>query len=50
MDKLLKSGELGKIESILELQLTNRNRRLPSWYDELPLGLYYDEAAHFSWS
>lgn len=47
LDKLLKSGELGKIESILELQLTNRNRRLPSWYDELPLGLYYDEAAHF---
>lgn len=40
-------GELGKVKSILEIQLTNRNRRLPVWYNELPLGLYYDEAAHF---
>ncbi|WP_195980088.1 Gfo/Idh/MocA family protein [Clostridium butyricum] len=47
MEKRLKSGEFGKIESILELQLTNRRRRLPIWYNDLPLGLYYDEAAHF---
>jgi scyllo-inositol 2-dehydrogenase (NADP+) len=42
-----KSGEFGELQSILELQLTNRKRRLPVWYNELPLGLYYDEAAHF---
>lgn len=42
-----KKGELGKIKSILEIQLTNRDRRLPAWYNELPLGLFYDEAAHF---
>lgn len=37
----------GKIVSITEVQFSNRNRRLPSWYNELPLGLFYDEAAHF---
>lgn len=47
IEKRLKSGEFGNIESILELQLTNRKRRLPFWYNDLPLGLYYDEAAHF---
>lgn len=50
MDKRLKSGEFGKLQSILELQLSNRKRRLPIWYNELPLGLYYDEAAHFFYS
>lgn len=47
LDKIVQSGELGKIESIVELQLSNRNRRLPLWYNSLPLGLFYDEAAHF---
>lgn len=37
----------GKIVSITEIQFTNRDRRLPKWYNELPLGLFYDEAAHF---
>lgn len=37
----------GKIVSITEVQYTNRDRRLPTWYNELPLGLFYDEAAHF---
>lgn len=45
--KRYSGGELGQIKSILEIQLTNRDRRLPVWYNELPLGLYYDEAAHF---
>lgn len=44
------SGEFGELKSILELQLTNRARRLPTWYNDLPLGLYYDEAAHFFYS
>lgn len=47
MEKRFKLGEFGNIESILELQVTNRRRRLPLWYNDLPLGLYYDEAAHF---
>lgn len=50
LEEKLRSGELGEIESILEIQLTNRKRRLPVWYDDLPLGLFYDEAAHFFYS
>ena len=48
--KRYSNGELGKLKSILEIQLTNRDRRLPLWYNDLPLGLYYDEAAHFFYS
>lgn len=47
LDKMVNAKELGDIESIVEIQLTNRNRRLPVWYNNLPLGLFYDEAAHF---
>ncbi len=42
-----KKEKYGEIVSITEVQFTNRDRRLPSWYNELPLGLFYDEAAHF---
>lgn len=48
--KLYQDGALGELQSILELQLSNRDRRLPVWYNELPLGLFYDEAAHFFYS
>lgn len=47
IDKRFRSGEFGSLESIVEIQLTNRKRRLPIWYNDLPLGLFYDEAAHF---
>lgn len=47
LKSMFDNRELGEIKSILELQLSNRKRRLPIWYNELPLGLYYDEAAHF---
>jgi len=47
LKKLFDEKQLGEIKSILEIQLSNRNRRLPVWYNELPFGLYYDEAAHF---
>lgn len=50
LQKRLSDGELGKIESIVEIQLTNRQRGLPIWYNDLPLGLFYDEAAHFFYS
>jgi hypothetical protein len=29
------------------VQFTNHERRLPEWYNDLPMGLFYDEAAHF---
>lgn len=50
LGELVKQGKLGQLESIVELQLSNRQRRLPVWYNDLPLGLFYDEAAHFFYS
>ncbi|MDR1917258.1 MAG: Gfo/Idh/MocA family oxidoreductase [Synergistaceae bacterium] len=47
MDKRFRNNEFGELRSILEVQLTNRDRRLPKWYNDLPLGLFFDEAAHF---
>jgi len=52
-DRMLKLNEVitskrhGDIESITEVQFTNHDRRLPEWYNNLPMGLFYDEAAHF---
>lgn len=47
LNKIIDSKKHGDIVSITEVQFTNRNRRLPEWYNDLPLGLFYDEAAHF---
>lgn len=49
MTKIIEDKKYGDIESIVEVQFSNRNRRLPSWYNDLPLGLFYDEAAHFTY-
>lgn len=40
-------GQLGQIVSIDALQLGNSKRRLPSWFEHLPFGLFYDESPHF---
>lgn len=47
LERRINSGELGEISSFYEAQLTNKRRRLPEWYNDLPLGLFYDEAPHF---
>lgn len=47
LNEAIESKKYGKIVSITEVQFTNRDRRLPEWYNDLPLGLFYDEAAHF---
>lgn len=47
INEIVESKKYGEIRSIMEVQLTNRDRRLPDWYNQLPLGLFYDEAAHF---
>ena len=44
--KDLGSGRLGAITGLSAIQLGNPNRRLPVWYEELPLGLFYDESPH----
>jgi scyllo-inositol 2-dehydrogenase (NADP+) len=43
----LKTGRLGEMQAIWAVQLSNPKRRLPVWYDQLPLGLFYDESPHF---
>jgi scyllo-inositol 2-dehydrogenase (NADP+) len=47
LNEIIKSKKYGEIVTITEMQFTNRERRLPVWYNDLPLGLFYDEAAHF---
>jgi predicted dehydrogenase len=42
----LRSGALGPVRFISAVQLGNPARRLPSWHEELPLGLFYDESPH----
>jgi scyllo-inositol 2-dehydrogenase (NADP+) len=43
---LLASGGLGRVTGLHGLQLSSPRRRLPCWYNELPLGLFYDESPH----
>ena len=40
------NGVLGAVRSIDAVQLGNPLRRLPEWYEELPLGLFFDESPH----
>lgn len=40
------AGRLGAVTAINAVQLGNPRRRLPSWYEDLPLGLFYDESPH----
>jgi scyllo-inositol 2-dehydrogenase (NADP+) len=42
----IRSGEAGELKSVLGLQLSSHQRRLPTWYKRLPGGLFYDEAPH----
>lgn len=42
----VRAGRYGALRSIHARQLSNPLRRLPAWYEELPLGLFYDESPH----
>lgn len=42
----IESGRLGIIRGVRAVQLGNPRRRLPKWYGDLPLGLFYDESPH----
>jgi predicted dehydrogenase len=37
---------LGSLHSVSAVQFGNPKRRLPEWYEQLPLGLFYDESPH----
>jgi scyllo-inositol 2-dehydrogenase (NADP+) len=40
------AGRIGTPRAIWAVQMSNPKRRLPTWVDELPLGLFYDESPH----
>jgi scyllo-inositol 2-dehydrogenase (NADP+) len=42
----IEAGRLGRIQGVRAVQLGNPSRRLPTWFEELPLGLFYDESPH----
>jgi scyllo-inositol 2-dehydrogenase (NADP+) len=42
----MECGRLGPVSSVSAVQLGNPRRRLPEWYEQLPLGLFYDESPH----
>lgn len=42
----LSSRRLGALRSVYSVQLSNDKRRLPTWSEQLPLGLFYDESPH----
>jgi predicted dehydrogenase len=42
----IESGRLGPLTGVSAVQLGNPRRRLPVWYEDLPLGLFYDESPH----
>ena len=46
LDRDLASGRIGKIKGLRAIQFGNPARRLPTWYQDLPLGLFYDESPH----
>jgi predicted dehydrogenase len=45
-DELVRAGQVGEIQQVLGFQLSSPRRRLPTWYHDLPGGLFFDEAPH----
>lgn len=43
----LERDRIGRIAAIYGIQLCNNRRNIHAWCDQLPLGLFYDEAPHF---
>jgi predicted dehydrogenase len=42
----VEQGALGTVRGLVARQYGNPARRLPKWYEDLPLGLFYDESPH----
>jgi predicted dehydrogenase len=45
-ESLLRRGDVGEVQWAMGIQLSSWRRRLPTWFDELPGGLFFDEAPH----
>ncbi|MBI2966067.1 MAG: Gfo/Idh/MocA family oxidoreductase [Chloroflexi bacterium] len=42
----LSDGSAGEVRFVMGLQTSSWRRRLPTWFDELPGGLFFDESPH----
>jgi predicted dehydrogenase len=47
LSELIANSSLGALNSISLVQASSMNRRIPQWINELPGGLFFDEASHF---
>ena len=43
---ILEAGKAGVVSWVMGVQLSSWRRRLPTWLNELPSGLFFDEAPH----
>jgi predicted dehydrogenase len=46
LERDIHAGTLGHINGVWAFQFGNPGRRLPTWYESLPFGLFYDESPH----
>ena len=44
VQRWIEAGRLGGVRAVWAVQLSNPERRLPDWYDDIPHGLFYDES------
>jgi len=44
--RLVERGTVGDVQYVKGFQLSSPSRGLPSWYDQLPYDLFFDEAPH----
>jgi scyllo-inositol 2-dehydrogenase (NADP+) len=46
LEKDIYEHKIGTLRSLEAVQYSNPRRRLPSWYESLPWGLFFDESPH----
>ena len=46
-ERWIAQGRIGEVIGVQCLQWSSDRRRLPRWYRDLPLGLFWDESVHF---
>jgi predicted dehydrogenase len=44
---MVQDESIGSLRSVQAYQWSTKARKLPTWYHDLPLGLFWDEGAHF---